>query len=161
MGTAAIRRVRAGEYEAVADLTVAVYRLGGYGSTQYEPALRDVAGRDATAQVLVAVLEDRVVGAVTVALGGGPWAERSAPGEAEVRMLVVHPDVRGAGVGASLVLACIEAARAHAVGVLRLSTEPAMTAAHRLYERLGFARTPSYDWEPVPGVPLLGYELVL
>lgn len=161
MGTLTIRRVRPGEYEAVADLTVAVYRHGGFGGVHYEPALRDVASRDATAQVLVAVLGDRVVGAVTVALGGGPWAERSAPGEAEIRMLAVHPDARGAGIGESLVRACIDAARAHAAGVLRLSTEPEMTSAHRLYERLGFVRTPAYDWEPVPGVVLLGYELMV
>lgn len=156
-----IRRVRPEEYAAVGELTVEVYRQGGYGSRQYEPALRDVASRDETAEVVVAVLDDRVVGAVTVSTQGGPWAERSGPGEAEIRMLVVDPDVRGAGTGEALVRVCIDAARRESCSVLRLSTEPTMTAAHRLYERLGFTRTPSYDWEPVPGVVLLGYELVL
>jgi hypothetical protein len=32
-----------------------------------------------------------------------------------------------------------------------------MTAAHRLYERLGFHRLPERDWSPVPGVDLLVY----
>lgn len=161
MGTPTIRRVRPAEYAAVGELTVRVYRDGGFGSPSYQPALRNAASRDASAQVLVADLDGRVVGAVTVATRGGEWAERSGPGEAEIRMLVVDPDVRGAGTGEALVRACIDRARADGCTVLRLSTEPGMTTAHRLYERLGFVRTPSYDWEPVPGVTLLGYELGL
>jgi hypothetical protein len=34
-----------------------------------------------------------------------------------------------------------------------------MTAAHRLYESLGFVRDPARDWAPVPGVDLLAYRL--
>jgi hypothetical protein len=36
-----------------------------------------------------------------------------------------------------------------------------MTAAHRLYERLGFTRLPERDWTPLPGVDLLVYSLDL
>jgi hypothetical protein len=37
-----------------------------------------------------------------------------------------------------------------------------MYAAHRIYDRLGFVRTPERDWEPVPGlVSLLTYALEL
>jgi hypothetical protein len=36
-----------------------------------------------------------------------------------------------------------------------------MAAAHRLYARLGFVRVPERDWEPVPGVQLLGFRLDL
>jgi hypothetical protein len=36
-----------------------------------------------------------------------------------------------------------------------------MTAAHRLYERLGFMRAPERDWKPVPEVRLISYELAL
>ena len=42
-----------------------------------------------------------------------------------------------------------------------LSTDPRMTAAHRLYERLGFTRLPERDWTPVRGVDLLVYALDL
>jgi hypothetical protein len=41
---------------------------------------------------------------------------------------------------------------------LVLLTLPAMTAAHRLYEKLGFRRSPERDWEFEPGRRLLGYE---
>jgi len=161
MSTVVVRRVRPEEYDAVAELTARVYLTEGYGSPEYEPALRMVASRDASAEVLVASLADRVVGAVTVATHGGEWAERSKPGEAEIRMLAVEPDVRGAGTGEALVRGCIARAVADGCTVVRLSTEPTMKAAHRLYERIGFTRTPSYDWEPVPGVLLLGYALEL
>jgi hypothetical protein len=42
-----------------------------------------------------------------------------------------------------------------------LSTDPLMTTAHRLYERLGFTRLPERDWSPVPGAELLVYALDL
>ncbi len=42
-----------------------------------------------------------------------------------------------------------------------LSTQPSMTAAHRIYGRLGFVRTPAKDWSPVAGVFLRTYRLGL
>jgi ribosomal protein S18 acetylase RimI-like enzyme len=156
-----VRRATPAEYDAVADLTARIYLTEGHGDEHYEPALRMVESRDASAQVLVALLDDRVVGAVTVATRGGEWAEQAVAGEAVIRMLVVDPDVRGAGAGEALVRACIDAATQDGCRLVRLSTQPGMAAAHRLYERLGFVRTPSYDWSPVPGVDLLGYVLTL
>ena len=50
-----VREVQPDELAAVADLTAAVYRGEGYSSEDYEPALRDVASRVASATVLVAV----------------------------------------------------------------------------------------------------------
>jgi ribosomal protein S18 acetylase RimI-like enzyme len=161
VGTPQIRAVRPEEYDEVAELTARVYLDEGYGSPEYEPRLRDVAGRDASGHVLVAVLDGRVVGAVTLAPYGSDWAEAAVPGEAVIRMLAVHPDVRGAGTGEALVRACVELARESGYVRILLSTEPTMTVAHRLYDRIGFVRTPSDDWEPVPGVTLLGYRLEL
>ncbi|MEO6206035.1 MAG: GNAT family N-acetyltransferase [Mycobacteriales bacterium] len=158
--TVTIRRVRPGEYDVVADLTAQVYRGEGYGSDDYEPVLRDVAGRDRDAVVLVAVDEDQILGAVAIAVSG-PWAERAEPDEAEIRMLAVDPGARGQGVGTSLVVACLERARAAGCLRMRLSTEPTMAAAHRIYDRLGFTRTPERDWYPAPDIPLLTYVLAL
>jgi hypothetical protein len=36
-----------------------------------------------------------------------------------------------------------------------------MKAAHRVYERFGFVRTPARDWEPRPDLELMTYELSL
>lgn len=158
-----VRRVRPSEYAAAGELTARAYLDDGFGSAGYEPALRDVAARAASAEVLVAVRAGDVVGAVTLAPGGSRWAERAAVGEAEIRMLAVRTSARGRGVGEALVRGCIELARAQGCPVLRLSTEPTMTTAHRLYARLGFRRTPEHDWEveQVPGLVLLGYALDL
>lgn len=160
-----VRRVTPAEHATVAELTARVYLSEGYAGEDYEPSLRAVAAREASAEVLVAVVDDdgnsEVAGAVTVATRGGEWAEQARPGEAVIRMLAVDPRRRGGGIGEALVRACVDRARADGCHVVRLSTQPSMTAAHRIYERLGFVRTPAYDWEPVPGVQLLGYALTL
>lgn len=156
-----VRRATTEDAEPVGALTAGVYLGEGYSSEDYGVALRDVASRLDTATVLVAERSGALVGAVTVATRLGPWAEQAVPGEAVIRMLVVAPEGRGGGLGAALVVACLEEARAAGCRVVRLSTQPDMLAAHRLYERLGFARTPAFDWTPVPGVDLLGYAFVL
>lgn len=156
-----VRPVEPHEHEVVAALTVAVYRGEGYSSADYEPMLRDVASRAETATVLVAVVDGAVVGAVTVATRTGPWAEQAVPGEAVLRMLVVAPAGRGAGVGEALVRAAVRASRDDGCAVLRLSSQDDMTSAHRLYRRLGFTRTPSFDWSPVPGLELRAFALPL
>ena len=156
-----VRRTTPDDHAAVAELTASVYRGEGYSSADYEPSLRAVASRAASATVLVAEVDERLVGAVTVATRGGEWAEQAVPGEAVVRMLVVSPDARGSGAGEALVRACLDAAREDGCTLVRLSSQEDMTAAHRLYERLGFVRTPSFDWSPVPGLHLRTYALPL
>jgi ribosomal protein S18 acetylase RimI-like enzyme len=149
------------DHAAVADLTARVYGDEGFSTPEYEPHLRDVASRAQTATVLLAEVDGRLAGAVTVATRGGGWAEQSAPGEAVLRMLVVDPALRGAGTGEALVRACLDAARADGCSLVRLSSQEGMTAAHRLYERLGFVRSPSFDWSPEPGLQLRTYALPL
>jgi ribosomal protein S18 acetylase RimI-like enzyme len=156
-----VRPVEPAEHAAVAALTAAVYRGEGYSGADYEPALRDVASRAASATVLVALDDGRLAGAVTVATRGGQWAEQSVTGEAVVRMLVVAPQARGRGVGQALVQACLDRAEADGCSLVRLSSQEDMTSAHRLYERLGFVRTPSHDWSPVPGLRLRTYARAL
>lgn len=156
-----VRRARPSDHDAVGELTAGVYAAEGWASGDYLDVLRNVADRAATADVLLAERSGRLLGAVTVATRGGPYAEPAGPGDAVVRMLVVEPAQRGAGVGRSLVEACLEQARRDGCSAVRLWTEPEMTVAHRLYERLGFRRTPDRDWEPLPDLSLLGYVLDL
>ena len=145
----------------MAELTASVYRGEGLSSADYEPALRAVASRAASATVLVGEVDGRLVGAVTVATRGGEWAEQSLPGEAVIRMLVVGAEARGSGAGEALVRAGLEVAREDGCTLVRLSSQEEMTSAHRLYERLGFVRTPSFDWYPVPRLFLRTYALPL
>ncbi|MEU5521791.1 GNAT family N-acetyltransferase [Streptomyces sp. NPDC047860] len=164
-----IRPVRAGEYEELGEITAGAYLLDGlldFGeSDAYLGELRDVAKRAAAAEVLVATERGALLGGVTFVPGPGPMADIAGPGEAEIRMLAVARAGRGRGAGEALVRACVERARAiEGCARIVLSTQRTMHSAHRIYERLGFTRTPERDWNPLPeldDILLLTYELTL
>jgi ribosomal protein S18 acetylase RimI-like enzyme len=163
-----IRAVRPDEYDEIGEITAQAYLQDGllaFGDEDdwYLAELKDVAKRAASAQVLVAVDRDRVLGGVTHVPSPGPLSDVAGPGEAEIRMLAVAHAARGRGVGEALVRACVERARAAGRTAVVLSTQHAMHTAHRLYERLGFVRVPERDWKPIPGddFTLLTYKLTL
>ncbi|MGP4083403.1 GNAT family N-acetyltransferase [Streptomyces sp. KR55] len=164
-----IRQAVPDEYELIGEITAQAYLQDGlldFGeSDEYLVELRDVAKRAAAADVLIAVADGHVLGGVTFVPSGGPMADIAGPGEAEIRMLAVAQEARGRGAGEALVRTCIVRARAIA-GCTRivLSTQRTMHTAHRIYERLGFTRTPERDWNPVPhldDITLLTYQLTL
>jgi GNAT superfamily N-acetyltransferase len=166
MGGMEIREAAPAEYGVVGELTASVYVDDGHvrPGSPYVAKLRDAERRGREATLLVAVDEDgTVIGSVAFALGGTAYANIAKAGEAEFRTLVVAGKARRRGVGEALVQACAALARKAGAAVLRLSTGPTMTDAQRLYERLGFARTPDLDWSPDPaqGDPLRTYELDL
>jgi ribosomal protein S18 acetylase RimI-like enzyme len=111
--------------------------------------------------VAVGSADGTVLGTVTLAAPGSSFNEVSEPGEAEVRMLAVSPESQGGGVGEALMRQCVVRARELGLRALALSTQPGMHAAHRIYERMGFVRTPDRDWSPLPGVDLITYRLEL
>ncbi|KOT32156.1 acetyltransferase [Streptomyces caelestis] len=164
-----IRPVEPGEYEELGEITAQAYLLDGLldfgGSDPYLGELRNVGKRAAAAEVLVAAANGVVLGGVTFVPGPGPMADIAEPGEAEIRMLAVARAGRGRGAGEALVRACVDRARAvEGCGRVVLSTQRTMRAAHRVYERLGFTRTPERDWNPLPeldDITLLTYELTL
>lgn len=96
-----IRPVEPGEYAELGEITAQAYLLDGlldFGeSDAYLGRLRDVAGRAAAAEVLVAVERGTVLGGVAFVPGPGPMADLAEPGEAEIRMLAGRP--RGPGTG--------------------------------------------------------------
>ncbi|AWW42449.1 acetyltransferase [Streptomyces sp. AS58] len=164
-----IRPAAPEEYETLGEITARAYLQDGlldFGeSDAYLGELKDVAKRAAAAQVLVAVADGALVGGVTFVPSGGPMADIAGPAEAEIRMLAVDREARGRGAGESLVRACVDRARA-TEGCVRvvLSTQRSMRSAHRIYERMGFVRTPERDWNPLPqldGITLLTYRLTL
>jgi ribosomal protein S18 acetylase RimI-like enzyme len=158
-----VRDARPGEYALIGDLTVEVYVHGGLVSPEspYVRTLRDAADRAAKSELLVAEVGGEIAGAVAYCPPGSAYAELAAPDEAEFRMLAVLAKARRAGAGRAMVGECVQRARAAGLTGLRLSTQPNMDAAHRMYERLGFVRTPDRDWSPVPGLNLLTYALRL
>lgn len=156
-----VRPLRPDEHALVGDVTVRAYLDDGLVGPDYAEVIRDVSARADVATVLVGVLDGSPVGSVTFALGGTPYAERSAQGEAEIRMLGISPAARGSGTGTALTEECVRRAVEAGCSAVRLSTQPEMVRAHRIYQRLGFLRTPERDWSPVPGVDLLTYVLTL
>jgi ribosomal protein S18 acetylase RimI-like enzyme len=162
-----LRRVRAGEHAQVGEITVAAYAPFTLGPEDpYVARLADTAARDRDAEVWVAVDEatdgpDALLGSVTICPPGSPWRELAREGEGEFRMLSVHPEAQGRGVGGALVGLCLERARRDGERAVVISSLREMAGAHRLYSRLGFVRAPERDWAPLPGVELLGFRLEL
>ena len=164
-----IRSADPTEYAALGEITAQAYLQDGlldYGEGDaYLPVLKDVARRAAAAEVLVAVDGERLLGGVTFVSGPGPIADIARPGEAEIRALAVAREARGRGAGEALARACVDRARAtEGCTAVVLSSQRGMHTAHRIYERLGFVRTPERDWNPLPhldDITLLTYQLTL
>ena len=157
-----VDRARPDDFPRIGQLTSDVYVGGGLASPEYGVQLRDVAGRADRAELLVVRDgEGRVVGSVALVLSGDFGEVTESEDEAAFRMLVVDPAVQGRGIGELLVRTCLDRARAAGKRRVVLSTDRRMTAAQRLYRRLGFTRLPERDWHPVPGIDLLVYVRAL
>ena len=79
----------------------------------------------------IAELDSRRVGCVLCVAG-------DEPGTAKLRVLLVHPDARGHGLGARLVDTCVTFARDAGYRRLRLWTNDVLTSARRIYLAAGF-----------------------
>ncbi|MFD5143348.1 GNAT family N-acetyltransferase [Streptomyces sp. NPDC058401] len=58
-----------------------------------------------------------------------------------VEAVRIRADRRGGGLGARLMELAADRARAHGCGLVQLTSNKRRTAAHRFYERLGYARS--------------------
>jgi ribosomal protein S18 acetylase RimI-like enzyme len=161
-----IRLAREEDLPAVGELTFSAYHedghLAGGPDSDYAKQLADARPRHQEAELLVAVDgAGTLLGTVTIAHPGSTWREIGGEHDLEFRMLAVSPAARGRGVGEALTRRVLEEAARLGFTAVVLSSSQSMRAAHRLYERLGFRRTPELDWSPLPGVPLITYRLDL
>jgi GNAT superfamily N-acetyltransferase len=179
-----VREATKNDFDEIGRLTVAAYRaLDRWVGDDYAVHLADVAGRAEAENTTVLVAEDdlpsaaavtaavvagdgaavgagsterRVLGSVTLTIGGGPYFEWDpvADGDCGFRMLAVAPDVQGRGVGPRLVAECLERARAAGCRRMIIGSTEWMTTAHRIYERVGFRRAPELDqwWGDIRGL---------
>ena len=167
-----IREARPEEYEEAGRITADAYREFATpgrraGWDDYLVRIADIAERAQRTTILVAVDDDGVIlGTVTLELEGRTDEGREGnesgplePGQAHVRMLGVAPESRGRGVGRLLMDACIDVSREAGKTLLTLNTTERMKVARKMYESMGFRRTPD---EVFPdGFVLLAYELPL
>lgn len=162
-----VRLAREDELDAAGTIARDAFAEDGVASGGYLDRLADAAGRAREADLLVAVLGtgtghgEQVVGTVTFAAAGTPYADIAREDEAEFRMLAVTDAARGHGAGTAMVHACAQRARDLGARALVLSVVSTAQAPHRLYERLGFTRESERDWYPEPGTLLDVFSLDL
>ncbi|KAA9153905.1 GNAT family N-acetyltransferase [Amycolatopsis acidicola] len=162
MSEVVIRPAEPGEFGRIGEITVAAYRNDGLlvANPEYTEELADAASRAEHGELVVAVDgAGELLGSVTITPPGSRFAEISRPDELEFRMLSTAPAARGRGVGEALTRAVLGRARELGARRVVLCSLDAMKSAHRLYERIGFARMPERDWEPVPGFWLRAFTI--
>jgi GNAT superfamily N-acetyltransferase len=159
-----IRPAVEADFESIARITRDSYLAAGYFDSPDHPYMRqvqEVAERAAKATIWVAERAGRVVGSVTLAVAGEPYADIALADELEFRMLVVDPAVQRSGAGRAMVEAIIGHARSlSGIKAVALTTGRTWESAHGLYRKIGFTRVPERDWlVPDTDIKLLVYRL--
>ena len=136
-----------------------VYVDGGFTDPRVAESLFAASEVFRRGDVLVA--RDRetnaLAGLVVVVPADSPARRLAVDREVEMHLLAVGSDFRKTGLGKLLVTSAMDFARGRSAPKMLLWTQPTMTAAHRLYEREGFERVPSLDFER-SGRAFLVYE---
>lgn len=128
-----IRPARAGDAAALADLSAQL----GYAVDESEMGVRLARVRaQRMGEVFVAEVDARVVGWTHVV----PRLQLEDPAHAELAGLVVADGMRSAGVGAALLAAAEDWARAEGFALMRVRSNILRERAHRFYERAGYCR---------------------
>jgi N-acetylglutamate synthase len=140
-----IREATPADHLGAGEATAEAYRefvVSGSDWERYLERIRDLPERAGRTVIVVAEEAGRLVGSATLELEGRtePDADPLPPGEAHIRMLGVHPDARGHGVGRRLMEACEARALASGRTEMTLNTTQRMTAAQRLYGSMGYVR---------------------
>jgi len=122
----------------------------------------DVHSRMGDSELIVAELDHKLAGCVTLYLDGaksfaGAWPE----GWAVIRLLAVHPDFRGKCIGHELMKECVRRCRQAGIKTIGLHTTEMMEVAQHMYERMGFLRVPEHDFHPAPSITVMAYRLNL
>jgi GNAT superfamily N-acetyltransferase len=140
-----LRRAGAGDLPAIVDL-IAADQLGatrdGVKSPEdlaaYQAAFEAI-DRDPAHLLIVAQSGPDIV--ATMQLSFLPGLARRGALRAQIEAVRVHRAYRNNGLGAALFTWAIGESRRRHCALVQLTTDKSRTAAHRFYERLGFAAT--------------------
>jgi ribosomal protein S18 acetylase RimI-like enzyme len=122
----------------------------------------DIRSRLRKSDLIVAELDHRLAGCVTLYLDGWQSFPEAFPeGWAVVRLLAVHTEYRGRGIGLALMEECIRRCHQAKISTIGLHTTELMDIARRMYEKMGFMRFTESDFHPAPGITVMAYSLEL
>lgn len=152
-----VRPLERSEWAAANRILHDVYLGEGYIDPEH--VVVDVAAKAAAGTWLGAFADGELTGVVLVVMHGSAEAVVCDPGGAEIRLLAVDPRRRAGGAGAALMAEAEALACRSGAVAMTLSTQEAMRAAHRLYERLGYRRRPADDYV-AGGRPFIVYTRV-
>jgi ribosomal protein S18 acetylase RimI-like enzyme len=153
-----VRTAHPTEYDQIGKLLVDVYsQLDGFPKPHEQPAYYNLLANvgDLTQKpgiyLLAAVSHSGEIAGAVVYFSdmknyGSGGTATSLVNTSGFRLLAVHPDFRGQGIGKILTGACIAHAKAHQHHQLVIHTTAAMKTAWKMYESLGFKRITDLDF---------------
>ena len=167
MADLVIREARPGDDAAVGEILVSGY-LTRYAEKMPEVVLtdrrkaelRDVASKRKEALVLVAELDGKVVGTVTLWAPGSPASEAWLPNACDLRHLAFDPAVHGRGLSRPLLDEAERRARQMGARYVCLHVRRGNKGVANLYMSRGYVRAPDGDLD-LPEVLLDAYYLTL
>jgi ribosomal protein S18 acetylase RimI-like enzyme len=138
-----IRDALAQELDQVRSLTVEAYREYAQYLTEenwqnMEASLSKVAEIAKSGQLIIVERNKEIAGSVVYFPPGCSDGRLFEPEWASLRLLAVPPQHRGHRLGLQLSVECIKRARQDQAEFIGLHTSEHMSAAKRMYERLGF-----------------------
>lgn len=117
----------------------------------------NMASLETTSDLIVAEVNNEVVGAVALVHPGKDNNKNIDPSWASIRMLAVSPKHRSKGIGKQLALECLKIAKKRGYKEVALFTSPIMKVALPMYLRMGFDKVKGI--EPISGVEYALYKL--
>jgi predicted N-acetyltransferase YhbS len=164
-----IRDAREDDREAAREVTLAAYEeyakvMPSFFWEGYRKNIIESLDKHGPAQQIVAEYTGKIVGSVLLyppaanAYGAAADASAALP---EMRLLAVHPAMRGQRIGSALTRECVQRAKRAGALALGLHTTDMMQTAMQMYERMGFVRAPEFDFHPTENTLVKGYRLDL
>ena len=111
--------------------------------------------------VLVAEIDGRIVGTVSLYPAGAPGSEAWIVGAADLRLLAIHPEFQGRGLSRRLLDAAEALARKWRVPAICLHTRQGASGVAGLYQSRGYVRDETGDIDHRPSLYLEAHVLKL